>query len=75
MTVSKAQKEASKKYHREHIASLACRVKKEEAEQFKAYCASIGLSTNAVLRNFVMECIQHDKDAGAREALREETTE
>lgn len=37
-----AQKRASDKYQRENIASLACRVKKEQAEKFKAYCAGQG---------------------------------
>ena len=52
-----AQKRASAKYQRENIASLACRVKKEQAEKFKAYCESIGKTSNAVLRECVLSCI------------------
>lgn len=58
MPQSEARKKASAKYHREHIASLACRVKKEQAEKFKAYCESQGKTSNAVLREYVMECIK-----------------
>lgn len=57
VTVSKAQKKASAEYQRKNIASLACRVKKDEAEAFKEYCNSIGKTSNAVLREYVMQCI------------------
>ena len=39
MSPSDAQRKAAAKYQKENIASLACRVKKEQAEKFKAYCA------------------------------------
>ena len=57
MAPSDAQKRATKKYQKENIASLACRVKKEQAEKFKAYCEAQGKTSNAVLREFVMLCI------------------
>lgn len=57
MAPSDAQKRATKKYQKENIASLACRVKKEQAEKFKAYCEAQGKTSNAVLRKFVMSCI------------------
>ena len=60
---SEAQKRASAKYQRENIASLACRVKKDQAEKFKAYCASLGKTSNAVLRDYVLDCID-EKEAG-----------
>ena len=58
MSPSDAQKKASAKYQKENIASLACRVRKEQAESFKRYCNSIGKTTNAVLREYVLECIE-----------------
>lgn len=60
---TEAQKRASAKYHKENIASLACRVKKEDAELFKEYCESQGKKVNAVLREFVMGCIRPDQSA------------
>ena len=57
MAPSEAQKKASAKYHKENIASLACRVKKEQAEKFKTYCLERGKTSNAVLREFVLKCI------------------
>jgi hypothetical protein len=58
MATTPAQNRAAAKYHKENIASLACRVKKEQAEQFKAYCADKGKTTNAVLREYVLRCIE-----------------
>jgi hypothetical protein len=60
VAASEAQKRASAKYQEKNIASLACRVKKEQAEKFKAYCAEQGKTSNAVLREFVMKCIGED---------------
>ena len=66
MAPSEAQKGASAKYQRENIASLACRVKKDQAEKFKAYCAKIGKTSNAVLREYVLDCIgeQQEEESG-----------
>ena len=60
MAPTEAQKRASAKYQEKNIASLACRVKKEQAERFKAYCAAQGKTSNAVLREYVMKCIGED---------------
>ena len=61
MAPSEAQKKAAAKYHKENIASLACRVKTDQAEQFKAYCESVGKTSNAVLREYVLSCIDDKK--------------
>lgn len=58
---TEAQKKASAKYHKENIASLACRVKKDQAEKFKAYCEGQGKTSNAVLREFVLNCIDENE--------------
>lgn len=63
MSPSDAQKKAAAKYHKENIASLACRVKKEQAEKFKAYCEAQGKTSNAVLREYVLECIAENETA------------
>ena len=63
MSPTEAQRRASAKYQRENIASLACRVKKEQAEKFKAYCTGKGQTPNAVLRDYVLDCIG-EKEAG-----------
>lgn len=62
MAPSDAQKRASAKYQRENIASLACRVKKMQADKFKAYCSELGKTSNAVLRDYVLDCIGEKND-------------
>ena len=64
MATSEAQKRASAKYQEKNIASLACRVKKEQAEKFKEYCVRQGKTSNAVLREFVMQCIGEQEAPG-----------
>ena len=65
MAPTEAQRRASAKYQRENIASLACRVKKEQAERFKAYCTGKGKTSNAVLRDYVLDCIgERDTEGG-----------
>lgn len=58
MPISEAKKRANAKYQAKTIASLACRVKIEEAEQFKAICENAGTTSNATLRAFVYSCIK-----------------
>lgn len=57
MAVSAAQKRASDKYNREHMATLGCKVTKEQAQAFKDHCQSKGSTANKVLRDFVIDSI------------------
>ena len=57
---SEAQKRASNKYNLEHMSTLGCKVKKEEAEAFKEYCSELGKTSNTVLKEFVYKCIGND---------------
>ena len=56
--VSNAQKKASAKWDKENMTSLACRVKKDYAEKFKATCAEAGTTPNSVLKQAVEEFLQ-----------------
>lgn len=60
MAVSDAQKKASNKYNAEHMATLGCKVKKEEATAFKDYAASKGKTANTVLKEYVIQCINEN---------------
>lgn len=71
MSPSNAQKKASAKYQKENIASLACRVKKNQAEKFKAHCAEQGKTSNAILREYVLSCIS-DEPAAEQSSIAEE---
>ena len=61
MAVSEAQKRAADKYNRNHMTTLGCKVKKEEATAFKEHCASRGKTSNTVLKEFVLETIKQDE--------------
>lgn len=65
MPISEAKKRANAKYQAKTIASLACRVKIEEAEQFKSICENAGTTSNATLRAFVYSCIKSGAPAPA----------
>lgn len=57
MAVSEAKKKANAKWDGENMATLACKVKRMQAEAFKAYCTIQGRTSNAVLRDYVLGCI------------------
>jgi len=64
MPVSEAQKRASLKYNKEHMATLGCKVRKQEAIAFKAYAARLGKTANTLLREFVLDSlIANEKEA------------
>ena len=63
MVVTESRKKANVKWDAENMTTLGCRVKKGQAEKFKAYCAEIGKTSNAVLRDYVLDCIEEKQDA------------
>lgn len=56
--VTEAQKKASAKWDKENMVVLACKVKRETAEQFKAACAAQGTTSNAVLQQAVKSYLE-----------------
>lgn len=67
-----AKKKANQKWDSENMATLACKVKKDHADRFKAYCAEIGKTSNAVLRDCVLSCVDGEspqKPAGAAQGI------
>ena len=58
---SEAQKRASIKWDKENMAVVGCKVKKEQAEKFKIYFKDMVKTSNAVLRDYVLDCID-EKD-------------
>lgn len=63
MAVSDAKKKANAKWDNANMSTLACKVKKEQAESFKAYCKEKGVTTNTVLKSYVLDCIgQSDRE-------------
>lgn len=64
--VQESQKRAARKWDSENMSTLGCKVKKEHAETFKAYCAGQGKTSNAVLRDYVLDCIGEPDSAQER---------
>lgn len=60
---SKAKREANDRWDKEHMITLGCKVKREEAATFKEYADSKGKTSNALLKEFVYKCIaEHIKN-------------
>lgn len=55
---SDSQRMAENKYTYKHYKLIACKVKKEVAEEFKEVCAAAGTTPNAVLTKCVLEFIE-----------------
>ena len=63
VAVTESRKKANAKWDAENMTTLGCRVKKDQAEKFKAYCAEVGKTSNAVLRDYVLDCIEEKQNA------------
>lgn len=69
MAPSEAQKKASNKYNLEHMATIGCKLKKEQAAAFRAYCKDHNTTPNAELRKYVLECIGNIDDDTPEEEI------
>lgn len=63
MAVSDAQKKAAAKWDKENMTTLGCKVKKSEAEQFKAYAKEQGTTANSLLRILFYHQYKKKKEA------------
>ena len=57
MAPSESQKRASLKWDKENMVVLSCKMKRLQAEAFKAHCESQGKTSNTVLKDYVLGCI------------------
>lgn len=55
----------SKEWDRENMKTLACRVRKDEAEAFRQYAESCGTSAHALLASYVRNAMASN-DGGTR---------
>lgn len=67
MPVSDAKKKANAKWDSENMTTIGCKIKKGQAENFKVYCESQGKTSNAVLREFVLTCINESNESNTHE--------
>ena len=57
MAISEAKRKSNAKWDKENMTTLGCKVKREQAEQFKQYAASKGTTANTTLKEYVLACI------------------
>ncbi len=69
MPISDAKKKANAKWDSENMTTIGCKIKKGHAEKFKVYCESQGKTSNAVLREFVLTCINENNEFNTQEHL------
>lgn len=43
------------------MATIGCKVKKSEAEAFRAYAEALGKTSNALLKEYVLNCINGNR--------------
>ncbi|MBO5184912.1 MAG: hypothetical protein J6D79_04165 [Clostridia bacterium] len=61
MAVSEAKKKSNAKWDKANMATLGCRVKKEQAEKFKSYASDNGKTANTMLKEYVLKCIEEEE--------------
>ena len=57
MAPRESQKRASLKWDKENMTVLSCKIRKDQAAEFKAYCENQGSTSNTLLKDFVLGCI------------------
>lgn len=55
--VSAAKRKANDKWDKENMATIACKLRKEDAEAFREYASQSGKTVNTLLKNYVFSCI------------------
>lgn len=54
-------REAQKRWDKDNMVTITCRITKRKADEFKAACESLGTTRNAVLLNAINRIIAEGK--------------
>ena len=57
-----SKRKANDKWDKENMTTLGCKVKKEEAAAFKEYAAKQAKTSNTILKEYVLQCIDENKE-------------
>ncbi len=57
MPVSRSKRAANNKWDKNNMKIVACKIKKEYADEFTQYAADKGTTVNALLKEYVYKCI------------------
>ena len=55
-----AQRLSAEKWDANNMKTIGCKIKKEDAELFQQYCEKQGKTVNAVLKDYILQCIEED---------------
>lgn len=55
--VSEAKRKANDKWDKDNMATVACKLRKEDADAFREYAKQSNKTVNTLLRSFVFSCI------------------
>ncbi len=58
LSVSEKKKASNAKWDSANMATVGCRLRKEQAEAFREYCKVQGMTSNTALKNYVLECLK-----------------
>ncbi len=62
MPVSAAKKAANLRWDKKNMSTVACKLKKEQADAFKEYAFIQGKTVNTLLREYVFKCIGYEEE-------------
>ena len=60
MPVSRAKRANNNKWDKENMKIVACKIRKDDAEAFKKYAEDNNTTPNALLRNYIYNCLGKD---------------
>ncbi len=58
--ITKSHRAGNRKWDRDHMATIGCRLRKYQAEQFKEYAKKHGTTANALLKEYILNTLQQD---------------
>lgn len=61
MPVSRAKRASNNKWDKENMKIVACKIRKDDAEAFKQYAEDNNTTPNALLRNYIYNCLGKDE--------------
>lgn len=59
-------REAQKRWDKDNMATVTCRITKKKFEEFKAACEALGTTRNAVILNAINRIIEESKGKSGR---------
>lgn len=66
MPISEKKKQSNARWNKLNMVTVGCSLRREQAQAFKDYAASKGKTANAVLREYVLECVDGAKVEGKK---------